>query len=478
MVAVSFESHQDERAIAMAATNLIRIPFLCALPLFILLFFLVNSHIRQSPITSLDRNNQISPVASIPHNGISLSGTTTTAAIPTPPADSTRRKRKKKRKKKRRRRRRRRVRSDWLEGMENCDIYDGRWVRDESPPSYDPTTCPHIDPSFDCRRNGRPDRNYLNWRWEPRSCAVPRPNPSEMLEFFRGKRIVFVGDSLNRNMWDSMVCMLMHSAANRSRVFEASGRSEFKTETALSFVFSDYDLSVDYIRSAFLVEEREEDETLRLDAVEKSYELLGDADVLVFNTGNWWTHDKVSRGKDVFREGDRVYRHLDVVEAFDKAMGTWIRWVAAKVNLLKTDVFFRGYSFAHFGKGEWNTGGRCDNKEPIGEEEGLVRRSELSPPIPEMIDRTMRRVRAVVPPIWYQNVTRMTNYRWDAHPSMFRKANMTKGEEDYFRTHQDCSHWCLPGIPDVWNELLFAQLLLSHRLKQRRTNPPLSTPSN
>ena len=24
---------------------------------------------------------------------------------------------------------------------------------------------------------------------------------------------------------------------------------------------------------------------------------------------------------------------------------------------------------------------------------------------------------------------------------------------------QDCLHWCLPGVPDTWNELLFAQLL-------------------
>ena len=23
---------------------------------------------------------------------------------------------------------------------------------------------------------------------------------------------------------------------------------------------------------------------------------------------------------------------------------------------------------------------------------------------------------------------------------------------------QDCLHWCLPGIPDIWNEILLAEL--------------------
>lgn len=41
------------------------------------------------------------------------------------------------------------------------------------------------------------------------------------------------------------------------------------------------------------------------------------------------------------------------------------------------------------------------------------------------------------------NITSMSEYRIDAHPSGI----------------QDCSHWCLPGLPDIWNELLFHHLL-------------------
>lgn len=59
-----------------------------------------------------------------------------------------------------------------------------------------------------------------------------------MLELLRGKRIVYVGDSLNRNMWESMVCMLRNSVVNKSNVYEASGKVEFRTKGSYSFLFT------------------------------------------------------------------------------------------------------------------------------------------------------------------------------------------------------------------------------------------------
>ena len=58
-----------------------------------------------------------------------------------------------------------------------------------------------------------------------------------MLERLRGKRLVFVGDSLNRNMWESLVCVLRNSVKDKKMVFEASGRHEFRTEGSYSFLF-------------------------------------------------------------------------------------------------------------------------------------------------------------------------------------------------------------------------------------------------
>ena len=58
-----------------------------------------------------------------------------------------------------------------------------------------------------------------------------------MLEMLRGRRLAFVGDSLNRNMWESLVCMLKGSVKDESKVYEARGRYHFRGEAEYSFVF-------------------------------------------------------------------------------------------------------------------------------------------------------------------------------------------------------------------------------------------------
>ncbi|KAK8947096.1 hypothetical protein KSP39_PZI006474 [Platanthera zijinensis] len=58
--------------------------------------------------------------------------------------------------------------------LKKCDIYDGRWVRDVTKPHYPPGSCPYIDGDFDCFKNGRPDDEYLRWRWQPHGCNIPR----------------------------------------------------------------------------------------------------------------------------------------------------------------------------------------------------------------------------------------------------------------------------------------------------------------
>jgi hypothetical protein len=57
---------------------------------------------------------------------------------------------------------------------EACDIFDGRWVRDDSKPYYPAGSCPYIDKDFDCHLHGRSDDGYLKWRWQPNGCDIPR----------------------------------------------------------------------------------------------------------------------------------------------------------------------------------------------------------------------------------------------------------------------------------------------------------------
>ncbi|KAK7259561.1 hypothetical protein RIF29_25170 [Crotalaria pallida] len=358
----------------------------------------------------------------------------------------------------------------WLKSLMKCDFFDGEWVKDDSYPLYESSSCADlIDEQFNCIRNGRPDKDYQKYKWKPKGCSLPRLDGHKMLDLLRGKRLVFVGDSLNRNMWESLICILRNAVKDKKRVYEANGRVHFRGEAAYSFIFKDYNFTVELFVSPFLVQEWEmpdkngtKKETLRLDLVGRSSDQYKDADIIVFNTGHWWTHDKTSKGEDYYQEGSHVYHELNVLEAFRKAITTWSRWVDANVNPSKSMVFFRGYSASHFSGGQWNSGGACDSETaPIDKEKYL----NEYPPKMRVLEKVLKYMKTHVT---YLNITRLTDFRKDGHPSIYRKQNLSPEERKSPLRYQDCSHWCLPGVPDAWNEILYAELLMRHYRNQHQ----------
>jgi hypothetical protein len=62
-------------------------------------------------------------------------------------------------------------------------------------------------------------------------------------------------------------------------------------------------------------------------------------------------------------------------------------------------------------------------------------------------------------PVYLQDITTMTAFRRDGHPSVYSKALSQEERQKLGIGHSsDCSHWCLPGVPDIWNEMLSAWL--------------------
>lgn len=95
-----------------------------------------------------------------------------------------------------------------VEGSEKCDIFSGEWVPNPEGPYYTNTTCWAIHEHQNCMKYGRPDTDFMKWRWKPDGCELPIFNPSQFLEIVRGKSMAFVGDSVARNQMQSLICLL------------------------------------------------------------------------------------------------------------------------------------------------------------------------------------------------------------------------------------------------------------------------------
>lgn len=119
--------------------------------------------------------------------------------------------------------------------------------------------------------------------------------------------------------------------------------------------------------------------------------------------------------------------------------------------------------FSCLSGGQWNSGGQCDSEsEPIKNEMYL----NPYPPKMMVLERILRNMKTHVT---YLNITRLTDFRKDGHPSIYRKQRLSEVERRSPLRFQDCSHWCLPGVPDAWNEVLYAELLV--RLRQKSQQP-------
>ncbi|CAL9016888.1 unnamed protein product [Prunus brigantina] len=322
----------------------------------------------------------------------------------------------------------------------SCDLFHGSWVLDKSYPLYDTSSCPFIEKEFDCQNNGRPDDQYLKYRWKPDACALPRFNGRDLLKRLKGKKILFVGDSLSLNQWQSLTCML-HAAAPQPN-YALTRKADIS-----AFSWPDYDVSIMLSRNAFLVDlvDTKEGRVLKLDSIENGNTWKG-YDMLIFNTWHWWLHKGSKQPWDYIEAGGKIVKDMDRLDAFRKGLTTWSKWVDSNVDAANTKVFFQGISPTHYIGKEWDASESATCKGQNQPVSGS-KYPGGSPAAATVVNQVLTGMSS---PVTLLDITLLSELRKDGHPSAYGLGG-DKGN--------DCSHWCLAGVPDTWNELFYASLV-------------------
>ncbi|CAL9185412.1 protein YLS7 [Musa acuminata AAA Group] len=343
----------------------------------------------------------------------------------------------------------------------SCDLYSGKWIYDPAGPLYTNNTCPMITQMQNCQGNGRPDKDYENWRWKPERCNLPRFDARKFLELMRGKTLAFVGDSVARNQMESMLCILWQVEAPKNRGNRRMQRWYFRSTST----------TIIRIWSSWLVHKTSETFQSVPDSVVKVHldlpdedfmEYLPKFDVVVLSSGHWFAKQSAYILNSTLVGGQLWWpkkagkMQINNIEAFGVSVESCLTAIASHPNFTGLAIV-RSYSPDHYEGGAWNTGGSCTGKvRPVS----TVVRNGFTDVMHEKqvsgFERAVKRAGAGSK-LRLMDITEPFGYRPDGHPGPYRSPDpkkITKRGPNGEPPPQDCLHWCMPGPIDTWNEIL------------------------
>ncbi|TVU35733.1 hypothetical protein EJB05_17636, partial [Eragrostis curvula] len=337
-----------------------------------------------------------------------------------------------------------------------CDIFRGQWVPDPSLPQYTNETCTYIYGNQNCLLYGRPDLDFLKWRWKPDGCDLTRFDPYKFLEVVANKTLAFVGDSLSRNHYQSLLCLLSRVARPKDVVGDQYAMNKV-------LYYEDYNFTIYIFSTPFLVRAEKlpdiDATNLYLDeADDKWLSMVHKFDYVLISAANWFSVPVY------LYERRQLIGGLFVPLNFTSNITLYYHHRMAFRTSLKAlnDVDFRGKvilrtvsPFSHFEGGQWNTGGDCKRTRPYWANETVpimdLEREFYKGQVEEF--REAQEVAAARgAEMLLMDPTAAMQMRPDGHPSRYGHwPHETK-------RGNDCVHWCLPGPIDAWNDMLLYML--------------------
>lgn len=341
---------------------------------------------------------------------------------------------------------------------DKCDIFTGEWIPNPDAPYYTNLTCFAIHDHQNCMKYGRPDSEFMRWRWKPDGCELPVLDPSVFLDVVRGKSIAFVGDSVARNQMQSMICLL-------SKILYPEDVSEKKNDENKRYVYKDYNFTISMFWSPYLVKAEVKDFTrpfkLFLDEFDENWTTkIIDYDYVIISAGHWFNrptyfHEKGKLVGCLYCPQSDNLTYLTSYYSYQRAFRTAFKAINS-IESFKGVTFFRTFSPAHFEGGSWDNGGKCSRTRPFKRNETAldeyteknykIQLEEFQIAKREGRRKDGRRFKLfdTTKPMWL---------RPDGHPSQYGHWPQQK-----VVLAEDCVHWCLPGPIDSWNDFLLELL--------------------
>lgn len=346
----------------------------------------------------------------------------------------------------------------------SCDLLDGKWVYDSAGPLYLNNSCPVLTQMQNCQGNGRPDKDYENWRWKPARCDLPRFDARKFLELMRGKTLAYIGDSVARNQMESMLCILWQVEVPTNRGNRRMQRYYFKsTSTMIVRIWSSWLVHRTSEKFDFAPEGVDK---LHLDAPDETFmEFIPKFDVLVLSSGHWFAkqsvyilNNEIVGGQLWWPDNSRP-KKIDNIEAFGISVETILTALGTHPNYTGLTIV-RSYSPDHYEGGAWNTGGSCTGKVKPASDGEFVENGFTNIMHEKQVAGFNRAINKKTnkSKLRLMDITKAFGYRHDGHPGPYRSPDpnkITKRGPDGRPPPQDCLHWCMPGPVDTWNELVF-----------------------
>ncbi|XP_047978408.1 xyloglucan O-acetyltransferase 2 [Salvia hispanica] len=342
-----------------------------------------------------------------------------------------------------------------------CDYTEGEWVPAEAAPLYNGSTCSTIKNGQNCMAYGRPDRDFLFWKWRPRHCDLPSFRPSAFLELVSNKHVAFVGDSLARNQLESLLCMTA-SAAEPRLVYTFGKDNKFRR-----WIIPSHNATFSIYWSPFLVKGIEKSaernyNQLFLDSPNEIWAKdLDDLDILIFSAGHWFLHPAVYYQNGGVLGCHYCENHTEIgfYDVFGRALKTAFESVIERRKEKEMDVILTTFTPAHF-EGNWDKLGACAKTAPYREGEKVLEgmNEEMRRVGVERVEEARFRVRDSKVRFRALDVSKIALLRPDGHPGPYMNPNpFANGVGEHVQN--DCVHWCLPGPIDTWNQILLDFIL-------------------